>query len=140
MPQQWKEAHIRPVPKVAMPVQHTDFCPISVTPILTRMMERVVVCDYLYPAFHTSLPSLTFLDQFTFRPTRSTSAAIISLLSKITDLLQSNPYVIVSQYQKGTTILDFNEAEMMGGVGISWTTTHTTTVLRLCGICPGKPG
>jgi len=48
-------------------------------------------------------PSLTFLDQFAFRPTGSTSAAIISLLSKITELLQSNPYVIVMQ-------LDFSKA------------------------------
>jgi len=67
------------------------------------MMEQVVVRDYLYPAFHTPPPSLTFLDQFAFCPIGSTSAAIISLLSKITQLLQSNPYVIVIQ-------LDFSKA------------------------------
>ena len=57
VPQQWKEARIRPVPKVSAPVQHSDFRPISVTPILTRMMERVVVRDYLYPALLTPPPS-----------------------------------------------------------------------------------
>ena len=31
MPQQWKEARIRPVPKVSAPVQYSDFRPISVT-------------------------------------------------------------------------------------------------------------
>ena len=36
VPQQWKEARIRPVPKVTVPVQLTDFRLISVTPILTR--------------------------------------------------------------------------------------------------------
>jgi len=55
--QQWKEVRIRPVPKVSAPVQHSDFRPISVTPILTRMMERVVVRDYLYPALLTPPPS-----------------------------------------------------------------------------------
>ena len=103
VPQQWKEARIRPVPKVAAPVQHSDFRPISVTPILTRMMERAVVRDYIYPAFLTPPLTLTFLDQFAFRPTGSTSAAIITLLSKVTDLLQSNPYVVVIS-------LDFSKA------------------------------
>ena len=103
VPRQWKEARIKPIPKVAMPVQHSDFRPISVTPILTRMMERVVVREYLYPAFLTPPPSLTFQDQYAFRPTGSTSAAVISLLHTITNLLQSNPFVIVIS-------LDFSKA------------------------------
>ena len=80
VPRQWKEARIRPVPKVAAPtVQHSDYRPISVTPILTRMMERAVVRRFLYPAFLTPPPTLTYVDQFAFRPTGSTTAAIISL-------------------------------------------------------------
>ena len=67
--------------------------PISVTPILTRMMERVVVREFLYQSFLTSPPYLTFLDQYAFRPTGSTSAALI----------QSNPFVIVIS-------LDFSKA------------------------------
>jgi len=103
VPRQWKEARIQPIPKVAAPVQHSDFRPISVTPILTRMMERVVVREYLYPSFHTPPPSLTFLDQYAFRPTGSTTAAVISLFHTITTLLQSNPFVIVIS-------LDFSKA------------------------------
>jgi len=91
VPQQWKEARIRPVPKVAAPAEHSDFRPISVTPILTRPMERAVVRDFLYLAFHTPPPSLIFSDQYAFRPTGSTTAAIITLLNTVTDLLQSNP-------------------------------------------------
>jgi len=101
--QQWKEASIKPVPKIAIPNDHSDFRPISITPILTRMMERTVVRTYLYPAFLTPPPSLNFSDQFAFRPTGSTSAAIIFLLHTITNLLQSNPYVIVIS-------LDFSRA------------------------------
>ena len=32
VPQQWKEARIRPVPKVGVPAEHSEFRPISVTP------------------------------------------------------------------------------------------------------------
>ena len=67
------------------------------------MMERTVVRTFLYPAFLAPPPSLTFSDQFAFRPTGSTSAAIISLLHTITTLLQANPYVIVIS-------LDFSKA------------------------------
>ena len=51
VPHQWKEACIRPIPKVPAPQQPADFQPISITPILTRMMERAVVRSFLYPAF-----------------------------------------------------------------------------------------
>jgi len=43
VPQQWKQAMIRPIPKVNTPTQHADFRPISITPVLTRIMERTVV-------------------------------------------------------------------------------------------------
>ena len=85
---QWKETRIKPILKVAAHVQHSDFRPILVTPILTRMMERVVR-EFRYPSFLTPPPSLTFLDQYAFRPTGSTTAAVISLLHTITTLLLS---------------------------------------------------
>ena len=44
---EWKQASIRPIPKVAVPKQHVDFRPISITPILTRIIERTVVQSYL---------------------------------------------------------------------------------------------
>ena len=57
----------------------------------------------IYPAFHKPPTSLTFNDQFAFRPTGSTTAAIITLLHKVTHLLLSNPYVII-------IALDFSKA------------------------------
>ena len=65
VPRQWKEACIRlcirhkTIPKVSAPQQPADFRPISITPILTRMMERAVVRSFLYPAFQP--PPLEFL-------------------------------------------------------------------------------
>jgi len=119
VPQQWKEARIRPVPKVGVPAEHSDFLPISVTPILTRLMERAVVRDFLYPAFHTPPPSLIFSDQYAFRPTGSTTAAIITLLNTVTDLLQSNPYVVVIS-------LDFSK--------VFDTVRHSTHLAKMAGL------
>src|SRR6218665_1653744 len=63
------------------------FRPISAVPILSRILERIVVTNYIYPAI--SAPSMVNLvaDQFAFRPTSSTTAALIDLLHNITVLL-----------------------------------------------------
>ena len=100
---QWKQAIIRPVPKVAAPTKHDDFRPISITPFLTRLMERTVMRRFLYPAFLTQLSTLAFHDQFGLRPTGSTTAAFVYTLYAITSLLSTNPFVIV-------IALDFSKA------------------------------
>jgi len=103
VPRQWKQAIIRPVPKTPAPTKHADFRPISVTPVLTRLMERTVVTRFLYPAFLAPPTTLSFQDQFGFRPTGSTTAALVYTLHTITSLLNSNPFVIV-------IALDFSKA------------------------------
>ena len=103
VPQQWKAAWIQPIPKVPVPTKCSDFRPISITPVLTRVMEKTVVKHFLYPAILTPPAGLLFADQFAFRPTGSTTAAIISLFQKITDLLVHEPFVIV-------LALDFSKA------------------------------
>jgi len=77
VPLQWKRAIVCPVHKTATPKQCSDFRPISVTPILTRIMERIVVQSFLYPALLTLPPNLTVADQYAFRPTGPTTAALI---------------------------------------------------------------
>jgi len=59
----WKTAIVTPVPKVAKPTSVTDFRPISVTPILSRIAERLVVKQWLYPA----IPTAAIQDQFAHR-------------------------------------------------------------------------
>lgn len=103
VPVQWKTAWIQPVPKVFPLTELSHFRPISITPILTRIMERTVVQQYIYPAILSPPAELSFVDQYAFRPTGSTTAAVISLLDKITNLLVSEPYVIVIS-------LDFSKA------------------------------
>jgi len=94
---------MQPVPKLPAPMQHADFRPISITPVLPRIMKQTVIQHFLYPAFLSPPPNLSFTDQFAFRPTGSPTAAIICLLSTVTNLLLTNPYVIVIS-------LDFSKA------------------------------
>jgi len=65
--------------------------------LLTGTMDIDIGRNFLYPVFFNPPPTLTlqFSDQFAFRPTGSTEAAIIALLHTVTNLLLSNPYVIV---------------------------------------------
>jgi hypothetical protein len=95
VPIQWKRAYIRPVAKVQDPVVPADFRPISITAVLSRLLEKLVVRSYIYPALLMPPPALSFSDQYAFRPTGSTTAAIISFLHTITNLLTTNPYVVV---------------------------------------------
>ena len=103
VPMQWKTACIIPVPKVAVPTQHSDFRPISITPVLTRIMERTVTSHFLYPSFIKAPPTLSLDDQYAFRPTGSTTAALIQLLNTITSMLVTNKFVVV-------LCLDFSKA------------------------------
>jgi len=74
VPRQWKTAVITPTPKIATPAQPSDFRPISITPVLSRSLERFVVRKYIYPALLKPHLSLDFSDQFAFRPSGSTTA------------------------------------------------------------------
>jgi len=77
------------------PLVHSDFRQISITSVLCRTLERIIVRQFLYPAILAPPPSLSFTDQFAFRPTGSTTAALTAILQSITDQLSTNPFVIV---------------------------------------------
>jgi hypothetical protein len=84
--------------KVVAPTQPSDYRPISITPIVTRvmvLMERMVVTLYIHPSLLALPDALTFTNQFAFRPTGSNTAAIIIILDPVTRLLVDNLYVIV---------------------------------------------
>ena len=53
-------------------------------------MKHLVVRQFLYPAF--SIQSSVFSDQYAFRPSGSTTAAIISILHTATQLLADNDH------------------------------------------------
>ena len=81
------------MPKVSRPKCCSEYRPISVTPIISRLLERSLVQKFVYPIFvHPNYTHL-FTDQFAFRPTGSTTAALINLTRILADLLQKYPYV-----------------------------------------------
>ena len=53
-PTLWKRAVITRVPKVPHPKELSDFRPISVTPLLSRIAERIIVHKFLLPNLPTN--------------------------------------------------------------------------------------
>ena len=102
-PDQWKTAFITPIAKISIPTVPADFRPISITPVLSRVLEKLVVRTYIYPVLHNPKPPLSFSDQYAFRPTGSTTGALIHLLQVVTDMLRTNTYARVFA-------LDFSKA------------------------------
>jgi len=83
-----------PIPKIAHSVEcrkTSDL--ISVTPVLSRVMERFIVRSDLYPVLVNPDFSHLFSDQFAFRPSGSTTAALIYRFHQLTHLLQKYEYV-----------------------------------------------
>ena len=103
VPSQWKTSSIHPIAKVPQPKTPADYRPISITPVLSRTLERHIVSTYLYPALLDPPPNLTFSDQYAFRPTGSTTAAVVSIIQEVTNLLEVHPFVRV-------VALDFSKA------------------------------
>ncbi|MFZ2538516.1 MAG: reverse transcriptase family protein [Oscillospiraceae bacterium] len=108
VPSAWKRAIITPVPKVSNVADYNgfqDLRPISVTPILCRMVERFVVKRYLWPA----LDNHEMDDQFAFRPSGSTTAALVYLLHHVyTFFEQGNDFVrcLMIDYSRAFDVVD----------------------------------
>jgi len=68
------------MPKIPVPTVASDYRPISVTPVLSRLVERRVVTSYIYPALNISTPGLNIANQYAFRPTGSTTAALVAII------------------------------------------------------------
>ena len=108
VPSAWKKAYITPVPKVKSKSEYTgygDLRPISVTPILCRMTEKFVVKRFLWPALDNSLME----DQFAFKPTGSTTAALIQLVHSVCSMInQGSDYVrcLLVDYSKAFDTVD----------------------------------
>ena len=64
VPAQWKAAYIRPASTGSSPHSHADFRPIYITPVLSRILEKIVVRRFLYPSFTCPPPTLNFSDCF----------------------------------------------------------------------------
>ena len=103
VPEQWKKSCIKPIPKVSNPTQCSDYRPISLTSIVSRLMEKIITRHFIYPTFAIHPISNTLVNQFAFRPSGSTTAALISITNDITSILETDECVHV-------IALDFSKA------------------------------
>ena len=56
-------------------------------------MEKLLVRSFLYPVFNMPHQNLSFQDQFAYRPTGSTTAAISAIIHTAATMLISHRYV-----------------------------------------------
>lgn len=95
VPRQWKSAFITPIEKNSKPEGPADFRPISLTPILSRTAERLIIRKYLHPVIQDSE---LFQDQFAFRPNGSTTSATIAISHTVVRHLDTEPFVRVVSF------------------------------------------
>ena len=91
----------------------SDYRPISLTPILSRVFEKIFVRSYFHPLILSENVAHEIKNQFAFRPTGSTTATLIQILHTVTCMPTANQYVHV-------VALDFSE--------VSNTVRHSTLV------------
>ena len=75
--------YVQPVTNVS------DLRPISVTPVFSRITERLVMRDFFLPV----IPDECLRDQFAYKITGSTTSALVYLTDTVGRLLESNRYV-----------------------------------------------
>jgi len=79
-PDSWKIAHITPIPKVHSPSSSSEYRPISVLPVLSKLFEKI-----LYHRVHSYLTEHNLIDkrQYGFRENHSTELAITSIYDEL---------------------------------------------------------
>jgi hypothetical protein len=115
VPSSWRTSVVTPIPKVFNPNSLTDFRPISVTPILSRVAEKLLVQKWIKPA----LPAEALRDQFAYKQTGSTNCALIKCFDYVTCSLEQNDYI-------RCLLVDFSKAFD--------TVDHALVVLKLKGL------
>lgn len=99
-PDSWKESIIIPLPKTAQPASYNDLRPISLLPILAKVLEAVVYKQlYEYLTVNKYIP----VNQSGFRSGHSTSTAIMELIDNISRAYDSGEATAL-------VLLDFSKA------------------------------
>lgn len=75
---------------MSCPKTAADHRPISITSVLCRQVERILIKKYIYPQIQANE---IYNDQFAFRPSGSTTAAIIAITTTLINHLDTCPYV-----------------------------------------------
>ncbi len=83
----WKKPIIIPIPKVTNVKKFSDLRPISVTCILARCFEKLIVKKFYKPII------TSFKDQHAYKKTGSTTTALLDFSAKIANALERCDYV-----------------------------------------------
>ena len=89
MPSAWIIASITPLPKINPVKSPTDLRHISVNAILSRLVERPLVKDFIMP----KVPPEDVIDQYGFKPSGRTAAVLINITETASILFETNKYV-----------------------------------------------
>ena len=95
----WKLADVSPIPKCKKP-SITDFRPISLTPVLSKLLERLVL-----KSVSSQLTPLYGASQHAFRRYGSTESALVKMHDSVTSYLDRSYVTAVRM-----TCLDFSKA------------------------------
>ncbi|KAJ4440232.1 hypothetical protein ANN_08371 [Periplaneta americana] len=106
-PQLWKTASVRPLPKVNSPTSAKDYRPISILPVLSKALERIIhkqLSDYLI--------EFNLLDplQSGFRNGHSTSTALLNVTEDIRAAMDKRQatVLVLLDYSKAFDSVDFD--------------------------------
>ncbi|KAJ8733365.1 hypothetical protein PYW08_001663 [Mythimna loreyi] len=99
-PSAWKKAHVLPLPKVSNPTSPSQFRPISILPILSKVLESVVQKQLSH---YLSSNSLLSPYQSGFRPGHSTVTTLVKITDDIRLAMENKCLTIL-------VLLDFSSA------------------------------
>ena len=99
-PKRWKKALVVPIPKSDDPTSEKDYRPISLLPIFSKVLEKVIATQLIEYFLNTSL-----YDKFqsAYKRFHSTSTALLGILDQITRALDKNEITVL-------TLLDYSKA------------------------------
>ena len=132
IPQQWKEAHVIPIPKVPVPKSPNNYRPISLLSLLSKILEKHL---YYLIIDHLEEGHLLSDSQWGFRSGRSTTSALLSTLSSWLSSLDSGMdiYAVFFDYQKAFDtlshhpLLDKLSSIALDSHLISWVANYLTS-------------
>ena len=99
-PSRWKEAIVKPIPKVANPTQASDYRPISLLPAFSKISEKIAakqMSEFLKE--HKLLDKL----QSAYRNSHSTTTALLTVTDDIFKAIDESEVVLL-------TLLDYSKA------------------------------
>jgi hypothetical protein len=91
VPDQMKIARVIPIFKSGTDSLFQNYRPVSVLPIFSKLLERVV---YNLLIKYIDKHGILFDNQYGFRKTKSTSLALLDLIDKITSAIDKKEYAV----------------------------------------------